>query len=376
MISNIFKMEKFIQKYLIRSFGSIILVTFLFAACTHADEKNTNVKQQYIIPDTLAKNLQIDTVQISQLTDAITLTGKVAFNDDNVIPVYPMVSGNLQDIKVMLGDYVNAGQVLAVIKSSEMAGYSNDLVNAETNLKVAKKNLDATQDMFSSGLTSQKDLLTAEAGYDQAKAALDKVNKVLKINGGNTNGDYAVKAPISGFIVQKFATNNMSIRTDNTTSLFTISDLKNVWIIANVYESNISLVHIGDNVDITTLSYPDKVFKGKVDKILNVLDPANKVMKVRVVLANENYMLKPEMFANVTVNYKENKKALSIPSSALIFDHSQYFVLVYKSNKDVKIVPVQVINSVGNKTYLAGGVKEGDKIIGSQALLIYDALNS
>jgi cobalt-zinc-cadmium efflux system membrane fusion protein len=348
----------------------------VFVGCKHAEEKETTEKQRYVLPDTLASKLEIDTVKISQLTDAITLTGKVAFNDDNVVPVYPMVSGNIQEIKVMLGDYVNAGQVLAVIKSTEMAGYSNDLVNAESNVKVTKKNLDATQDMFNSGLTSQKDLLTAEAGYEQAKSALSRVNKVLKINGGNTNGDFTVKAPISGFIVQKLATNNMVIRTDNNTSLFTISDLKNVWIIANVYESNISLVHTGDDVDITTLSYPNKIFKGKVDKIMNVLDPANKVMKVRVVLPNENYLLKPEMFANVTVNNKENKKVLSIPSTALIFDHSQYFILVYKSNKDIQIVPVEVINTVGNKTYLAGGVQEGDKIIASQALLIYDALNS
>lgn len=369
-------MGNFIKEYFTKSFSIILLMVFVFAGCKHAEEKDTTEKQKYIIPDTLAKKLEIDTVQISQLIGAITLTGKVAFNDDNVVPVYPMVSGNIQDIKVMMGDYVTAGQSLAVIKSTEMAGYSNDLVNAETNLKVAKKNLDATQDMFNSGLTSQKDLLSAEAGYEQAKSALSRVNKVLKINGGNSNGDYAVKAPISGFIVQKFATNNMVIRTDNTTSLFTISDLKNVWIIANVYESNISLVHAGDNVDITTLSYPDKIFKGKVDKIMNVLDPANKVMKVRVVLPNENYMLKPEMFANVTVNNKENKKALCIPSTALIFDNSQYYVLVYKSNTDVKIVPVQVINTVGNRTYLAGGVQEGDKIIASQALLIYDALNS
>ena len=87
-------------------------------------------------------------------------------------------------------------------------------------------------------------------------------------------------------------------------------------------------------------------------------------------------MLKPEMFANVTINNKENKQALCIPSTALIFDNSQYYVLIYKSNTDVKIAPVQVINTVGNKTYLAGGVAQGDKIIASQSLLIYDALNN
>ena len=120
----------------------------------------------------------------------------------------------------------------------------------------------------------------------------------------------------------------MMIRSDNATGLFTISDLKNVWVMANVYESNISFVKMGDSVNITTLSYPGKIFRGKIDKIMNVLDPSNKVMKLRIVLRNPDYLLKPEMFASVVVNTTENKKMLSIPARTLIFDHSQYYVLV------------------------------------------------
>ena len=205
---------------------------------------------------------------------------------------------------------------------------------------------------------------------------MNLVNRVLSINGGNTQGDYVVKAPIGGVVVQKAATNNMFIRGDNSTSLFTISDLKDVWIQANVYESNISLIHFGDNVDVTTLAYPGKIFKGKIDKVLNVLDPTSKVMKVRVVLPNPGYELKPEMYASITVTNKENRQTLSIPSQALIFDHSQYYVLVYNNKADVKITPVQIINTVGNRTFIAGGVSNGDKVISSQAILIYDALNS
>ena len=209
-----------------------------------------------------------------------------------------------------------------------MAQYSSDLLNAQTNLAIAEKNLEKTNDMFKSGLASVPDTLAAAVQLQQAKAELDRVNRVLKINGGNTQGEFVVRAPISGFIVQKGATNNMTIRGDNSTSLFTISDLKNVWIQANVYESNISLIHQGENVDVTTIAYPDKVFKGKIDKVMNVLDPTSKVMKVRVVLPNPDYLLKPEMYASITVTEKENKECLSVPSSAVIFDHSQNFVLV------------------------------------------------
>ena len=350
-------------------------VLLLFTSCEQTEKKPV-AEKGYVIPDTILRSLMIDTVTISPLVNAITLTGKVSTNDDRVVPVYSLVSGNVQDIRVQLGDHVEAGQVLAVVRSQEMAGYSSDLLNAETNLRIAQKNLEKTVDMYHSGLASMTDSLSAEVQLQQARAELDRVNRVLKINGGNTQGEFVVRAPISGFIVQKGATNNMTIRGDNSTSLFTISDLKEVWIQANVYESNIGYIHQGEDVDVTTLAYPGKVYPGRIDKIMNVLDPTSKVMKVRVVLPNPDYTLKPEMYASITVNDKESRKCLSVPTSAVIFDNSQYYVLVYHGPADVRITPVKWMSAVGNKTFIASGVDVGDRVISSQAILIYNALNS
>ncbi|MDR3654013.1 MAG: efflux RND transporter periplasmic adaptor subunit [Paludibacter sp.] len=359
------------------TFAVILFTVALFnQSCKKANASPDADNSKYVLPDSLVRTLKFDTIQDCQITNTITISGKVSFNDDHVVKIYPMVSGVIQNMSVMLGDYVQKGQILAVIKSSEMAGYSNDLVNAESNLRVANKNMDATQDMFKSGLASQKDLLTAQAAQEQAQSELSRVKRVLHINGGNTNGDYVVRAPIAGFVVEKLATNDMSIRPDNSTNLFTISDLKSVWIIANVYESNISMVHLNDAVDVTTLSYPDKIFRGKVDKIMNVLDPTNKVMKVRIDLPNPGYLLKPEMFANVKITNEGNRTAKCISSSAIVFDHSQNYIMVYHSSSDIKIVPVEVINSIGDRTYISGDVKVGDKIIASQSILIYNALNN
>ncbi|HLY70235.1 MAG TPA: efflux RND transporter periplasmic adaptor subunit [Puia sp.] len=354
----------------------IVVASLLFGSCSLNAEKKPEEKQKYIIPDSILNAIKIDTVQKCQLINSITLTGQVDFNQDHVVKIFPMISGNIQDISVVLGDYVKQGQVLGVITSSEMAGYSNDLINAQTNLQVAKKNLEKTIDMYKSGLASLTDSLSAEASYLQAKSELSRVNRVLKINGGGTEGQYAIKSPISGFVVDKQVSNNTTIRSDNSNSLFTISDLKNIWVWANVYESNINAIRMGDNVTVTTLSYPGKIFRGKVDKIMNVLDPTNKVMKVRVALDNSGYLLKPQMFASVTVTNPENKQALCISSRALIFDRSQYFVLVFNTKEDVRITPVQVLSSIGDKTYISSGVQENDKVISTQAILIYDALNS
>ncbi len=353
----------------------LVMVIIIFSSCRH-DPDQTDKKKKFEISDSLLTTLKIDSVLKCPLVNAITLTGKVAFNEDKVARIFPMVSGNITKVTVQLGDHVNSGQSLGIIRSSEMAGYGNDLVTSKTNLLIAKKNLDASEDMYKSGLLSQKDFITAQELYKQSESQLRRSSQVLQINGGNTQGEFIVRAPISGFIVEKQINNNMAIRADNTNNLFTISDLKNVWVLANVYESNINQVHLGDEVEVTTLSYPGKVFHGKVDKILNVLDPTNKVMKIRVVLPNPDYALKPEMFASVTVVNKSNSEALCVPADALIFDHSQYFVLVYKSQSDIRITPVQLINTNANKSYISGGVQVGDKIIGSNVVLIYEALNS
>jgi cobalt-zinc-cadmium efflux system membrane fusion protein len=161
---------------------------------------------------------------------------------------------------VNLGDNVTSGQVLAVVRSQEMAQYSSDLLNAETNLTVAQKNLEKTVDLFHSGLASVPDTLAARVGFSRPGRA-EPGQPGAQDQWRQQPGRFCRSAPISGFIVQKGATNNMLIRGDNSTSLFTISDLKNVWIQANVYESNISLIHQGENVDVTTLAYPGRSSK-------------------------------------------------------------------------------------------------------------------
>jgi membrane fusion protein, heavy metal efflux system len=348
----------------------------LLCSCGNEAVRDTGTRDPYIIPDSLLKTLTMDTVRSGQMLNSMTLTGQVDFNQDKQVNVYPLISGNISDIKVQLGDYVQAGQPLAVVRSSEMAGYSNNLVVAQTNLTAMKKQLDATQDLYKSGLASSLDLTTAQVNYDQAASQLEMTKKVLRINGNDTSGNYIIKSPISGFLVQKFVTNAQALRPDNGNAMFTISDLKDVWVWANVYEANLNMIHLGDNVDITTLSYPGRVFKGKVDKIMHVLDPNSKVTKVRVVIDNPDYALRPQMFATVTATNPGNQQALYVPLAALVFDHSQYYVLVYHGDGKADITPVQKINTVGSTVYLADGVKSGDRVITSDALQIYDQLNN
>lgn len=351
-----------------------LAVIIVLSACK--DQKPEEPKPKYVIADSLLKTLTIDSVMNCPVVNSLKLTGKVSFNDEKVSRIFPMVSGVITGVTAQLGDFVQKGQRLGIIKSGEMAGYGSDLITSKTNELIAQKNMDAANDMYKSGLMSEKDYINAQQLYKQSQAQYNRSRKVLQFNGGNTQGEFIVKAPISGFIVEKQINNNMAIRNDNNNNLFTISDLKNIWVIANVYESNITQVHVGDAAEVTTLSYPGRIFKGKVDQVLNVLDPTNKVMKIRVVLANDDYALKPEMFASVNVINQKGSNALCVPSSALIFDQSEYFMLVYKSPSDVRIIPVKILSTNADKTYITGRVDAAERIIASNALLIYQAMNN
>ncbi len=355
--------------------GVLLFSSALLLSCS-GNVKKPEERAKYRIPDTLLQSIIIDTVKKCPLVNALTLTGMVDFNQDKQVSIYSLVSGIVQDVKVQLGDYVKAGQVLAVVKSSEMAGYSNNLVIAQTNISTTKKQLEAAKELYKSGLASILDVTTAQSNYDQAMSALETAKRVIKINGNSSNGDYIIRAPINGFIVQKNITNSTSVRPDNGANLFTISDLKEVWVQANVYEANIEKVHIGDKADVKVLSEPNRIFTGKVDKILNVLDPASKVIKVRIVLENPDYVLKPAMFASVIVSNPEGRDAICIPSKALVYENSRYYVVVYKGKGDADIAPVDVLNTLGEKTYLNSGVNEGDRVIASSALQIFTELNN
>ncbi|MFP5042530.1 efflux RND transporter periplasmic adaptor subunit [Parasediminibacterium sp. JCM 36343] len=358
---------------------TFIASALLFMAITSCHEKQP-VKEEakkFSISDSMAKMIAIDSVQNCFISDAITLSGEINFNDNSVNKVFPRGSGQVIESKVSLGDKVTEGQVLAVIKSADIAGNYADLSSANADIAIAQRQLDNTQSLYKNGIASERELLEAKQNYEKAKAAKNKIESVLSINGGkNTNagGTYVLTAPTSGYVVEKKVNAGNYIRPDMGDYLFTISDLKDVWVNANVFEADIPKIKEGYEVEVTTLAYPDKVFKGKIDKVSEVLDPTNKAMKVRVKLDNAAGLLKPEMFAKVTVSNEQQVKALCLPTKALINQDGKSFVVIYRTKDDMRIAEVNILKTVGDKTYINSGATEGDKLIVTNQLLVFQQL--
>ncbi len=360
-------------KYKILIFTSAIFIAgFALQSCHHADEAQEQ-DTKFQVTESLLNSLLIDTVQEASALTQITLTGSIAPDETKMVKIFPLVSGVAEDVKVQLGDVVQKGQTLAILKSAEMAGYNKDYVSAGADVKNTKRILESTEDMYKGGLASQKDLEQAQSDYQKALAENKRAGAVISINKSNENG-YEVKAPLSGFVVEKNLTGNTQVRADNSQNLFTIADLSTVYVLVNVYESDISKIQAGDPVKITTLSYPYKVFDGKIDRIDNMLDPDNKVMHARITIKNPGNLLKPGMFANVMIKAKSGENMPFVSTNTLVFDNDRNYVVMVDGKAKVHIQPVEIAKTVGDRAYISKGIQPGDKVVDSRQVYLYESL--
>lgn len=353
-------------------FGTILITS----SCTsHKEDAAADKNARFQVTDSLLKSLVVDTVGTGGAKAEITLSGVIAPDENKMSKIFPMVSGIVQDVHVLLGDPVKKGQTLAIMKSGEMAGYTKDYVSSAADVKSFKRELESTKQLYQSGLASEKDLQHAQSDYDKAAAENQRAGSVMSINKSGNKG-YELISPISGYVVEKNLTNNMQVRTDNNQNLFTIADLSTVYVLANIYESDISSVQTGDPVKITTLSYPDKVFTGKIDKIYSMIDPDNKVMRARVKIDNPGNLLKPQMFARVMIQAVSGDSLPVINARSLIFDNDRYYVIVKDSSNKVHIQPIVIAKRVEDNVYIKEGIKPGDQLISSRQLFLYESLKN
>lgn len=353
------------------------LCAALLSACGGQTEAPQETTRELFLTDSLQNVVSVDTVHIHEVADELTLNGRVTFNQEQVARVFPIFGGTVTEVSAEIGDHVRKGDVLAVIRSGEVADYEKQKKEAEQQLIIARRNLQSVQDMFASGMASERDVLQARQELGNAEAEEKRITEIFSIYHLAGKSLYLVKAPVSGFIVEKNINKEMQIRSDQNDEMFVISGLENVWVMADVYESDISKVHENAPVRITTLAYPGKEFTGKIDKVYNMLNDESKTMNVRVKLTNENYLLKPGMFTNVSVISRSSDKQLPrIDSHALVFEDGKNFVVTVDAAGKLAVKEVEVYRQLSKECYLSSGVQEGDRILNKNVLLVYNALNA
>ena len=305
--------------------------------------------------------------------EELILSGKVECDPDKVVYYTPLISGVIERTYFSLGDKVQQGQALLDIRSADISAFQSDLIFFEAEVEVAERELQSAQALFDDKLLSEKELLEAKSKLRQSQAAYDKSKSDMSLYIDKGQGIFAIKSPISGYIIDKKVAPGSPVSPDGNL-LFTVADLSKVWIIANVYAGNLQSVKEGMPVEITTLAYHNEVFTGKIDAISQVFDPEEKVLKARIVMPNEDLKFKPEMSVVITLKNKKQCDCLSIPTDALIFDNDRYFVVIETTPGLFEIKEVQLQGHYQKNSYISSGLSEDDTVVVKNQLLIYSEL--
>lgn len=351
----------------------LAMLSLMLNSCSQTSEqgKESEVKMNQAFLD------KVETVKatLSNQHEELTLTGKVEYNPDNIISYVPLISGIVERSYFSLGDRVQKGQTLLDIRSSDLSSLESEYINSESEVKVARRELQTAQSMFEDGMLSEKELFEAQAQLRQAEANLAKTKNDMSSYGTKKgNGTFSIKSPITGYIVDKKVSSGSPVSSDSD-PLFVVADLTNVWITANVYASNLLFVKEGMEVDITTLSYPGEVFNGKINALSQIFDPEEKVLKARIVMSNKEMKFKPEMSVVIQLKNGTENRLVSVPSDALVFDDNRYFVVVEESSGNFKSKEVTLQGHNRKTTYIRSGISEGENVVVKNQLLIYSGLN-
>jgi cobalt-zinc-cadmium efflux system membrane fusion protein len=320
-------------------------------------------------------NIQLYTVAMSSFHKTIETSGAVDFDGDQATSVLAPFSGPVSQTLVSLGAQVKPGDPLAVVDSPDFAtavsAYRKALDTARTNRRLA----DLDQDLIEhhgvserEAQQAQTDAANAEADRDaalQTLASLKVQAQTIKdIQEGRSISrlDAVIRSPIAGTVVEKLITPGQLLQA-GTTPCFTVANLSRVWVMAQVFGSDLAAVNVGDTADVVTGIGSDH-FSGTVDNISALVNPDTRSVVVRVVVRNPGDFLKKQMYVRVLIQARQESSGLLVPVSAILRDDENLpFVYVARPDDSFARQHVTLGYRAGEQYEIAAGLHEGDRIV-------------
>jgi cobalt-zinc-cadmium efflux system membrane fusion protein len=322
--------------------------------------------------------------------------GKVAVDEDRSTPVFSPYAGRVTKLLARPGDNVTQGQPLFTIEAADTVQAQNDYIAAITALNKAKSALDLAQiqdkrakDLFEGKAVPLKDYQQTQANLIQAQndlrsseTALEASRKKLFILGftdetisafrgrGTINPEITIFSPISGTVVQRKIGPGQYVNAGASDPVFVIGDLSTVWLIAFVRESDAAVVSVGQEISVNVMALPGRPLTARINYVSAAIDPATRRLLVRAIIDNKAGLLKPEMFANVTIYSPGDHPAPAVPKQALIYEGDQVRVWVAHDDKSVELRQIKTGLVNGDLVEVDGNLKAGEQIVTRGSLFI------
>ena len=372
---------------------STMALAFLFGltACNSGDRESADkmtsfsakasssaTPQLFNIPQDQMSHVQVVTVKPTTLTRVLRLTGAVAYNAFNTTPVITQVGGPVSRILVVPGQHVKAGEPMLDVSSPDYSQLLDAYLKAADSFRLTDKNYARAQDLYQHHAIAERDLEQAESDRNQAQADLNAAEQGMKILGIKNPADLAkapssalipVLAPIGGEVVERLVSPGQVVQAGQTQA-FTISDLSTVWVLANVYQSDLAYVRSGDDVAVETSAYPGS-FHGRISYVSPSLDPNTRTLQVRIVVDNPGEKLKKDMYCTVTVTAGTMTNVLAVPDASILRDdNNQPFVYVAVGANQFGRRDVDVGQSQDGQTQILKGISIGERVVGAGSLFL------
>jgi cobalt-zinc-cadmium efflux system membrane fusion protein len=355
----------------------------------HGDEANDAIT---LAPEAVrAAQIQLVTAERRPFAGAFNAPARVAFPQRGVARVGARVPGLLEEIRVEVGDRVTKGAVLGWIESPDLGEARAEFLAVATKLRIAEQNYGREQELLRKGISSEREARDAESGVAAARADVHRVEAKLHTLGvtdqeisrfradDHPTARFALRSPISGTVVEISATAGQSV--GGTDPLFVVGDLTRLWVLADVYESQLAAVKTGKAVEVVVPAVPERTFRGTVEAIGDVVDERTRTIVVRIAVANEDGALKPGMFGTARIAAATAQRAgderggVVVPREAVQKLGDRQVVFVLSGENSYRPVDVETGAEAGAEVEIRSGIEEGTPVVARGAFTLKSELS-
>jgi cobalt-zinc-cadmium efflux system membrane fusion protein len=318
-----------------------------------------------------------------------TFPGVVRPNENALANITTLVRGRVAEVHADLGQAVVANQLLAVLHSSDLGLAQSAYLKARARRHVAEQAYQRAEFLFKEKVIGQAEQQRREGEMISVRAEAQEAREGLRLLGMDDKeisalertqkirSQISIVAPFAGRVIARDLTKGELVET--TQKLFVVADLSTVWVVGNVSEKDISYMHraalVADQpVEVFVPAYPDEVFHGTVSYVGDVLDTATRTMQVRLILANPDGRLKPEMFATIRVLSEPAPDVLVVPEGAVQHDRDRSFVFVQQQPGVYEPRTVKLGDKNGTFVEIREGLQEGDMVVQEGAFTLKSEL--
>ena len=256
--------------------------------------------------------------------------GNISFADDLTVQVFPSYQGTIIKAFVELGAQVRKDQPLYTIRSPDLIQAESTLIGAAATFELTNKELARARDLNGTNGVSQRELEQAISDQQTAEGALKAARDAVRVFGKTEpeidqmiasrkiDPALVVRSPISGQVTAFNGPPGLLVQPGNPPAPYTVANVTVKWMLANVLESDISLYHFGQPVQVKVMAYPERVFKGKVSKIYAAVDPNTHRITIRSEITDPKDELRPGMLANFVIRVQNPMQATAIAANGVV----------------------------------------------------------